>query len=110
MLLICPAGISGLSPVHAHGICRPDQQLSLALWVVFAAVVLWTIAFDTYYAMVDRNDDLLVGIKSTAILFGKFDPGQDLLQVAMLGLLTWAGLLFGRGRYFLRACRSSVFY
>ena len=77
------------------------NSLPLALWVVFAAVVLWTIAFDTYYAMVDRNDDLLVGIKSTAILFGKYDLLIiALLQVAMLGLLTWAGLLFGRGLLF----------
>ena len=77
------------------------NTLPAALWVVFAAVVLWTIAFDTYYAMVDRNDDLEVGIKSTAILFGEYDLLMiGLLQIAMLGLLTWAGLLFGRGPLF----------
>ena len=77
------------------------NTLPMALWVVFAAVLLWTIAFDTYYAMVDRNDDLAVGIKSTAILFGKYDLLIiGLLQIAMLVLLSLAGLLFGRGLLF----------
>jgi 4-hydroxybenzoate polyprenyltransferase len=72
--------------------------LPIALWVVFAAIVFWTIAFDTYYAMVDRNDDLQIGIKSTAILFGKYDLLIiGLLQIAVLALLLWAGLLFDRG-------------
>jgi 4-hydroxybenzoate polyprenyltransferase len=72
--------------------------LPIALWVVFAAIVFWTIAFDTYYAMVDRNDDLQIGIKSTAILFGKYDLLIiGLLQIALLALLLWAGLLFDRG-------------
>jgi 4-hydroxybenzoate polyprenyltransferase len=72
--------------------------LPIALWVVFAAIVFWTIAFDTYYAMVDRDDDLQIGIKSTAILFGKFDLLIiGLLQIAVLALLLWAGLLFDRG-------------
>jgi 4-hydroxybenzoate polyprenyltransferase len=74
------------------------NDLPIALWVVFAAIVFWTIAFDTYYAMVDRNDDLQIGIKSTAILFGKYDLLIiGLLQIAVLALLLWAGLLFDRG-------------
>jgi 4-hydroxybenzoate polyprenyltransferase len=72
--------------------------LAIELWVVFTAIVFWTIAFDTYYAMVDRNDDLQVGIKSTAILFGKYDLLIiGLLQFAVLVLLVWAGWLFDRG-------------
>ena len=74
------------------------NALPLELWVVFGAVVFWTIAFDTYYAMVDRDDDLQIGIKSTAILFGRHELLIiALLQVAVLALLFWAGLLFGRG-------------
>ncbi len=42
-------------------------------WVLFAANFLWTTAYDTQYAMVDRDDDLLIRVKSTAILFGRFD-------------------------------------
>jgi len=75
-----------------------SNNLPSELWVLFAAIVCWTIAFDTYYAMVDRNDDLQIGIKSTAILFGRYDLLIiALLQSAVLLLLGWAGLLFGRG-------------
>ncbi len=42
-------------------------------WLLFVATVLWTVAYDTMYAMVDRADDLKVGVKSTAILFGEMD-------------------------------------
>ncbi len=74
------------------------NTLPPALWVVFAAIVFWTIAFDTYYAMVDREDDVEVGIKSTAILFGRYDLLIiGLLQVGVLVLLAIAGELFDRG-------------
>ena len=42
-------------------------------WLLFIANLLWTVAYDTYYAMADRDDDLKIGIKSTAILFGEAD-------------------------------------
>lgn len=42
-------------------------------WLVFSATVLWTVAYDTMYAMVDREDDLRIGVKSTAILFADAD-------------------------------------
>ncbi len=42
-------------------------------WLVFAAYMCWTVAYDTEYAMCDRNDDIKIGVKSTAILFGRFD-------------------------------------
>ena len=75
-----------------------NNSLPLELWVIFAAVVCWTIAFDTYYAMVDREDDLRIGIKSTAILFGRYDLMiVGLLQLAVVILLVTAGMLFGRG-------------
>lgn len=70
-------------------------------WVLFAATVLWALIYDTMYAMVDREDDLKVGIKSTAILFGRFDRlviGG--LQVVMLYLLWRAGDMAGRGGFF----------
>jgi len=49
------------------------NQLPDGLWWLFAANLLWTVVYDTQYAMVDREDDLAVGIKSTAILFGELD-------------------------------------
>ena len=45
----------------------------VAGWILLAANVCWAVAYDTAYAMVDREDDLKVGVKSTAILFGKYD-------------------------------------
>lgn len=53
-------------------------------WVLYAANLVWTVAYDTMYGMVDRDDDVKIGVKSTAILFGRFDK----LAIAILQLLT----------------------
>lgn len=59
---------------------------------LMAANLCWVIAYDTYYAMADREDDLKVGVKSSAILFGRADKLIiGLLQAAALLLLTWIG-------------------
>jgi 4-hydroxybenzoate polyprenyltransferase len=50
-----------------------DQPIDHIVWFLFAGNVAWTLAYDTFYAMVDRDDDLLIGVKSTAIAFGRFD-------------------------------------
>jgi 4-hydroxybenzoate polyprenyltransferase len=76
-------------------------HLPAAAWLLYAANLLWTVAYDTYYAMVDRDDDLRIGIKSTAVLFGH----NDRLIIAILqGLavvcLLLAGLQFGLGAWF----------
>ncbi len=66
------------------------ETVPLWAWLLFLANVCWTIAYDTYYAMVDRDDDLKVGIKSTAIAFGRYDLLIiTLLQLVMLCLLGW---------------------
>ncbi|UAA40648.1 4-hydroxybenzoate octaprenyltransferase [Paraneptunicella aestuarii] len=57
-------------------------------WALYVANLLWTVAYDTMYAMVDRDDDLQIGVKSTAILFGQNDKLIiGLLQLATLGIL-----------------------
>jgi 4-hydroxybenzoate polyprenyltransferase len=62
------------------------------------ATVLWAVAYDTFYAMVDRADDLRVGVKSSAILFGRHDLlATRVLQVAVIGLLAAAGWNLGYG-------------
>ena len=67
-------------------------------WWLFAANWCWTVAYDTMYAMVDRDDDLKVGIKSTAILFGKYDRQIiALFQLAALGCFITAGWAADRG-------------
>jgi len=67
-------------------------------WTLFATTLMWALIYDTQYAMVDRDDDLKVGIKSTAILFGRADLGVIAgLQVIMLGMLIAVGIMAGRG-------------
>lgn len=61
-------------------------------WLLLIATVLWTVAYDTMYAMVDRDDDLRIGVKSTAILFGDADRLViGLLQAATLLVLVVVG-------------------
>ena len=73
-------------------------ELPSALWLLYIANLLWTMVFDTQYAMVDRDDDLRVGIKSTAILFGEADrPVLAALQLLCLLALFLAGQRFGLG-------------
>ena len=71
------------------------------LWLVYLGNLLWTMAYDTEYAMVDREDDLKIGIKSTAILFGRYDrPMITILQALSLICLYLAGQTFELGLYF----------
>lgn len=70
-------------------------------WLLFVATLIWALIYDTQYAMVDREDDLKIGIKSTAILFGALDRAViGVLQVVMLALLVWIGILADRGPWF----------
>lgn len=61
-------------------------------WVMLVANVFWAVAYDTAYAMVDRDDDLLIGIKTSAITFGRFDVAAIMFcYAAFLLLMAWAG-------------------
>ena len=67
-------------------------------WLLFLANLLWTIAYDTQYAMVDRDDDLKLGLKSSAILFGRHDKRIiGVLQLATLLILLGVGQLMALG-------------
>ncbi len=71
-----------------------SNELPPQMWWLFAANLCWTVAYDTYYAMVDRDDDVNIGVKSTAILFGRFDRvAIALLQIATVICLIQVGLL-----------------
>jgi 4-hydroxybenzoate polyprenyltransferase len=62
-------------------------------WLLFTATVIWALIYDTQYAMVDRPDDLKIGVKSTAILFGDMDRVIiGTLQLTMLGILLLVGV------------------
>ena len=70
-------------------------------WLLFAAVVLWAAAYDTMYAMVDREDDLRIGVKSTAVLFGRYDVAiVAALLASVLGLLAILGWTEARGFWY----------
>ncbi|UDW83263.1 4-hydroxybenzoate octaprenyltransferase [Pasteurella canis] len=70
------------------------ESLPLECWLLFFANLTWTVAYDTQYAMVDRDDDLRIGVKSTAILFAQYDNKIiSLLQIITLIFLAFIGHL-----------------
>ena len=70
-------------------------------WILFTANIFWAVAYDTAYAMVDRDDDIKIGAKSTAILFGQYDRLMIAIShVITLLLLYWVGELVGLGWWF----------
>ena len=70
-------------------------------WLMFTATVLWATAYDTMYAMVDRDDDIALGVKSTAILFGDLDRSIiGLIQVMLLACLLMIGHQAELGLYY----------
>lgn len=77
------------------------QAPPLAAWLLFISTMLWTVAYDTFYAMSDRPDDLKIGVKSSAILFGKYDRLIiAILQTLMLVTLVSLGLLVNLGIFY----------
>ncbi len=78
-----------------------SNALPPALWLVFLANLMWTVGYDTAYAMEDREDDLKIGVKSTAVFFGQYDRlAIGVLQLLTLLLLALAGMAFERGVLF----------
>lgn len=78
-----------------------SETVPLSCWLMFLANICWAVAYDTEYAMVDRDDDVKIGVKSTAILFGQYDKLIiGLLQIAVLALMIAIGWLNGLGGAF----------
>lgn len=74
------------------------HSLPPVAWVMLAANICWALAYDTEYAMVDRNDDLKLGIRTAAITFGRFDVAAVMICYALtLGLLAVVGYMSGLG-------------
>ncbi len=77
------------------------NELPSSLWLIYIANLLWTVTYDTFYAMVDRKDDLKIGVKSTAILFGNNDRIiTATLQVMTILSLIMVATRFDLGVYF----------
>ena len=70
-------------------------------WWMLAANIAWAIAYDTEYAMVDRNDDLRIGIKTSAITFGRFDVTAVMFCYGVaIAILTWIGTQLHYGAFY----------
>ena len=77
------------------------DSLPSIVWLIYMATLIWTVAYDTMYAMVDRDDDLIIGVKSTAILFGDSDRAViAFLQVLVVLTLCIIGQQAKLGQYF----------
>ena len=78
-----------------------NEYVPFAGWVLFIATIVWALIYDTFYAMVDRDDDLRIGVKSTAILWGRYDRVMiGICQCVFFALLVAVGQLFGLGVYY----------
>ncbi len=88
------------------------NQLPAALWLLYFANLIWTVAYDTFYAMVDREDDVLIGVKSTAILFGRHERViTACLQIVVIALLILSGREFGLGTiYYLGVAGAALLF
>ena len=77
------------------------NEITVVTWLIFMATVLWATAYDTMYAMADRDDDLIIGVKSTAILFGEADKLIiGLLQILLIFDLILIGTRSDMGLYY----------
>lgn len=88
-----------------------SNELNQVVWLLYMANLAWTVAYDTVYAMVDRDDDLKIGVKSTAVLFGDL----DVMMVAVLkGIAVFSLLLAGNqaglgGIYYIALAGGAAF-
>ncbi len=83
------------------GFAAQTNALPAVVWVLFVANIFWAAAYDTQYSMVDRDDDIKIGVKSTAILFGVYDNLLVGIAHAMtLAFLVLAGVLLGSGVFY----------
>jgi len=77
------------------------NDIPVVAWIMYLAVMLWALVYDTMYAMVDKEDDLKIGVKSTAILFGDKDREiMALLQLIIIGLLIVIGQMQQLGVFY----------
>ena len=92
-----------------------QNQVPGTAWLLLLANVFWAVAYDTEYAMVDRDDDIKIGIRTSALTFGKYDVVAIMSCYAIyFALLTTVGIGLGLGRWFalglLAALACSVYH
>jgi 4-hydroxybenzoate polyprenyltransferase len=78
-----------------------NESVPPVAWLLFGTALIWALIYDTQYAMVDREDDLRIGVKSSAILFGRHDRLIiGVLQLVMMVLLITIGAMVDRGDFY----------
>jgi 4-hydroxybenzoate polyprenyltransferase len=78
-----------------------NESVPPVAWLLFGSALIWALIYDTQYAMVDREDDLKIGVKSSAILFGRHDRLIiGVLQLVMIALLITIGAMVDRGDFY----------
>lgn len=92
-----------------------NNAVPAVAWLLLVANVFWAVAYDTEYAMVDRDDDLKIGIKSSAITFGRYDIAAVMMcYVVTLLLLAAAGVYLQMNAYYyaglIAACCTAVYH
>jgi 4-hydroxybenzoate polyprenyltransferase len=107
---LCPHPVLPASrpwPLHLATACRAIEQAAAAplpphAWWLLLGNMFWVLAYDTEYAMVDRDDDLKIGMKTSAITLGRFDVA-GVMAFYVIYLVSWAllGRLLGLGGLFL---------
>ncbi|MGP1959672.1 MAG: 4-hydroxybenzoate octaprenyltransferase [Arsenophonus sp. NC-TX2-MAG3] len=77
------------------------ESLPLECWLLFLVNIIWSVIYDTQYAMVDRNDDIKIAVKSTAIIFSHYDKLIiGILQLAMILVLFYIGQQLDLGVFY----------
>ena len=89
-----------------------SAELDRGVWLLYTAVVMWTVTFDTFYAMVDRDDDIKIGVKSIAILLGDQDKlFVAILQAMVIASLVMVGQHFSLGLlFYLGLCAAAAIF
>lgn len=130
ILSLVAVGIAGIYPLMKRITHMPQAVLGIAFswgipmsfaaatnevpstaWLLLIANLLWTVAYDTEYAMVDRDDDLRIGLKSSAILFGDLDKLMvGVLQAAFIATMLIAGHRFELGIWYQLSLAVATFF
>ena len=106
----------GLGLAFAWGVpmafAAQTNNVPNAAWFLFLTALIWPIIYDTFYAMADKEDDIKIGVKSTAILFGKFTASIiGLLQIIFILMLVGVGVLFNlRDIYYVCVLFAAVLF
>lgn len=76
-------------------------EVPMAAWLLLLGNIFWAIAYDTEYAMVDREDDIKIGIRTSALTFGSLDVAAVMFcYAAFFAIMIFAGMQYGRGMFY----------